>query len=248
MRASARLVVEADPLGKTRIIELTASAPLGMRMTRDALYLIGTAQGLVGDDDLELEITVRRGATLHVRSVAATIAYASNNAHLRITCFVETGGHLGWRPEPIIATHRCRVRVSSHIYLTKGATLEWNEECLLGRCNEEPGDLDLVCNIDYDHQPLLRHQLRIGSEAGGWDGPAGIGGYRAVGYCAFVGEDLETEARHGKGWAACNLDGPGFVISALATNLLDLREQMEQARGSYDHASVVLGTALADVR
>ena len=75
MRASARLVAEATRAGPTRLVEVSASAPFAVRETPDGVFLVGSAQGLVGSDELELDLVVGDGASLTLRTAAASIAY-----------------------------------------------------------------------------------------------------------------------------------------------------------------------------
>jgi len=222
-------VAEADDRGSCRIVEMAATAPLGLRETRDAVYLVGTAQGLVGDDDLELEVVVGPGATLRIRSAAATIAYSSRSARLALRCSVGAEGVLDWCPEPVIATRGCRTTISARIELDRDAGLSWTEECVLGRIGEPPGDLELSIAVDYAGRALLRHQLLVGSASPGWDGPAHLGTNRAVGYRVVAGSLESSLSGTGNGWAALELDGPGVVLSAVAIDHLALRRAMTEA-------------------
>jgi urease accessory protein len=229
MRAHARVVAEADPRRPYRLVEMTDSAPIGLRWTRDAIYLVGTAQSLLAEDELLLEVVVRKGATLCLRSAAASIAYASSNARLTVSCSVESGGVLDWQPEPLIATHRCNATVRAEIALANGAGLRWNEEVILGRYEEPAGDLDLTVSVDHDGGPLLRHQLLVGSAAPGWNGPATLAGHRAVGYRVIAGTCARPAAASGEGWAVLELDGPGAVITVVAHDQAELRRRLTLA-------------------
>ena len=244
MRSSARIVAVADLRGTTRFTELRGAAPLALRVTRDALYLVSTAQSLLGDDEVDLEILVGKGATLRVRSAAAMIAYASKGARFSITAEVEESGLLDWRPEPIIATGRCETSIDAKISLQAGAALSWHEECLLGRFGEQPGELELGLFIDHDDAPLLRQQLRVGPRAQGWNGPAVLGCERALGYRVLAGSWPRPRAAVGEGWGVLELDGPGTVISALASDLPELRRRIAAASESGLGSSLCAGLGL----
>ena len=218
MESRASIVAELDSRGETRIVGLSEAAPLALRWTRDAVFLVSTAQGLLGDDALELHVTVRAGATLRIRSAAAMLAYTSRNARFSVTAEVASGGFLDWEPEPLITTRHCRLSVHSHLTLAGDARLRWTESCLLGRFEEEPGDLATSISVNHDGWPLLRHELTIGSDAPSWDGPAGLGGARAIGYRVVVDPRRTAMTRAGAGWAAMALDTQSVVISALATD------------------------------
>ena len=68
MRASATLVAELGADGTTRLPVLRSQAPLILRQTPEAVYLVGGAAGPLGGDVLELRIDVREGATLRLRT------------------------------------------------------------------------------------------------------------------------------------------------------------------------------------
>ena len=224
------------PPGETHCyLKLEGGAPIGLRPTRDALYLVGTAQGLVGDDQLELDVLVKRGAELRVRSAAATIAYASNGAMLHYRCRVEQGATLDWRPEPVIATKRCSVTVRSTVSIESGGTVRWREEAILGRRGEGPGNLDLSLVVDHHRTPLVRHQLIAGSRLPGWDGPSGIGRHRFAGYELFVGEEIAPVNGTGPGWCRFTVGENAVVSNALADDFEELRRRLKQASlGSCD--------------
>ena len=232
MHGRASIVAAADSRGSTRLLELKEAAPLAMRWTRDAVFLVATAQGLLADDTVELHITVQQGATLRIRSAAATLAYESSNARFSITADVAPGGFLDFEPEPLIATQRCRLSLHSQVTLARGARLRWSENVLLGRFQEEPGDLATSIVVDSDHRPLLRHQLTIGTDAPAWDGPAALGGARAVGYRVIVDPKAHAVTRVGTTWAAMALDGHATVISVLARDHQELISSLAAAEDS----------------
>jgi urease accessory protein len=231
MRSAARVVAEAGSDGRTRLIELAAAAPLGLRPTRDALMLVSTAQGLLDDDDLTLEVVVGPGATLVVRSAAATVAYTSRHARLTVSCSVAPGGRLDWRPEPLIATAGCHLSLEARIVLEAGAALRWTEELVLGRLHEVPGSFATSLSVDLAGLPLLRHELAVGPDAPGWDGPAIVGSHRAVGLTLFAGALATPASAAGAAWAVMELAGGGALVSAFASDIPELRLAMAEACG-----------------
>jgi urease accessory protein len=58
--------------------------------------------------------------------------------------------------------------------------LRWSEALVLGRSGEEPGSLTSVLRVERAGTVLHHTELRIGADAPGWDGPAGLAGARAV--------------------------------------------------------------------
>ena len=229
MRARAVVVAEADGDRPCRLTELRGAAPIGLRPTPEALYLTSTAQGLVGDDQLELDVVVGVGATLVIRSVAATLAYASAGARLVVNATVAAGGRLDWHPEPLIVTRRCRASIEASVAIESGGALSWTEECLLGRFEEEPGDAEISLAIDHADTPLLRHRLAVGPAAPGFDGPAVLGRNRAVGCRVLAGALELPHRRTGPNWAVLDLEGPGVLVSVLGSTFEELRSNLAEA-------------------
>lgn len=75
MNARASVVAEAGAPGTTRLTTLRSEAPMALRATPSALYLVGTAASPVGGDRVVLDIDVRAGAALTIRSTAASLAF-----------------------------------------------------------------------------------------------------------------------------------------------------------------------------
>jgi urease accessory protein len=80
VKAVARLVAVADAAGRTRLSLLRGEPPLLPRRTgvrpdgAVVVHLVGGAAGPLGGDHLALDVEVRPGAVLEIRSVAATLA------------------------------------------------------------------------------------------------------------------------------------------------------------------------------
>jgi urease accessory protein len=143
---------------------------------------------------------------------------------------VADGGTFDWHLQPFVATAGCRHHQDVAVLLEGSGVLRWTEELLLGRWEESPGRLDLRLEVDLDGDPLLRHQLRVGPDADGWDGPAVLGGHRAVGLALHAGRGIEAaEPAAGPGWAALTLEGPAVMVVALADDLVDVRTALANA-------------------
>lgn len=232
MHSRAELIAAA-PLeagGRCRVVCMRDAAPVAWRSTLDGVYLVNTAATPVGDDQVEIEVGVQRGADLRVRSTAATVAWRSPGTTQHIHATVADGGLLDWRLEPMIATVGCWHRQHVGIDLRGAAELYWTEELLLGRCDERPGRLDLRLDIDLDGSPLLRHQLTLGS-GDGWDGPAVVGSQRGLGVVVRVGPGARGDAMSGAGWARMPLAGPGSLTLVVADDLTGVRQKLAAAAG-----------------
>lgn len=236
MIARARVVAEADSDGVTRLTHLRSEAPLALRNTPGALYLVGAAAGPLGGDELELRITVKRGARLQIRSSAATMALpgpAGAFSRMILEAEVEPDALLRWLPEPTIAAAGCRHRTRAALVMATGSTIAWREELIMGRHDEAAGTIESRIDLTLGGHPLLRTELLLGPEHPGWDGPAGIGGSRAVGsmlYCAPHLGDAGIEAgRLGSCCTMMPLAGPAVYVSALARDATALRYDLDRA-------------------
>jgi urease accessory protein len=180
MRATA--VIEAMAVaGATRYRTLRSDPPLLLRPTPHALQLVGGAAGPLGGDRLAYEVTVGAGATLTVRSVAASMVLpGTEDSVLDIAVDVADGAHLDWNPQPVISVVASRHVQRTRIRLAPTATLRWSEALVLGRSGEEPGSLTSVLRVERAGTVLHHTELRIGADTPGWDGPAGLAGARAV--------------------------------------------------------------------
>jgi urease accessory protein len=106
--------------------------------------------------------------------------------------------------------------------LDSTATLDWTDEVILGRHGEPPGELDLHLDVTIDGAPLLRHQLRIGPDHAGWDGPAVLGANRCIGLRLTTGRPP-----HDRGWM--QLEGPGYLKVAVASDQIELRRSLYES-------------------
>lgn len=179
MRARARVVAVAEA-GRTRLATVRSETPLLVRRTGGPgstaqVHLVGGAAGPLGGDQLRLEIDVGPGASLCVRTVAASVALPGppgTRSWVEVVARVAAGGRLAWLPEPLIAASNCRHLATGRVTVAEGAALVWRDELVCGRYGEEPGDAAVALTVSYAGQPLLQHELAVGPAAPGWDGPA----------------------------------------------------------------------------
>jgi urease accessory protein len=237
VRAHAAVVADADGRGATRLSRIRSEAPLVLRAAPDALYLVGGAAGPLGGDDLTIDITVGAGASLTVRSSAATVTLAGTGAESTVTvhAVVGEGAALRWMPEPTVVAARSRHRMTAQIEVAAGGRLEWWEELLLGRHGEPPGSVVSRLAIDVAGRPLLRHELALGAGHPGWDSPAVTGGVRAAGSvtrvdpCWLATPPAVVRPPPGVAVATLRLDGPGVQVVALAPDRLSLQRLLGAA-------------------
>jgi urease accessory protein len=172
--------------GCTRLEELRPEAPLGLyRAAGPApgwaqVWMVGSAGGPLGGDDLELMVEVCDGAALAIGSVAASVALAGGApSRLVVRVTVGSGASLVWAPEPTVVTAGADHRIDVLVEVAAGAYFWWRDELVLGRAGERPGRCTVHQHADLDREPWARHELTIG--APGWDGGAVVGGHGAIG-------------------------------------------------------------------
>jgi urease accessory protein len=238
MKASARIVAEADGRSGTRLAVLRGESPLLFRRTgplRTAgpltVHLVGGAAAPLRGDDLHLEIEVGEGARLEVRSVAASLALPGRDgapaSQLRIDAVVGSGATLRWLPEPLIAAAGCDHRAITRVEAAAGSTLVWRDDLVCGRHREGPGDVRTDTTIRYAGRVLYRHELTIGPRAPGWAGAAVLGGGRAIGSVVIAGPSVPPPALLGGDAALMPLAGPGALATAVGTDIRQVRAALD---------------------
>lgn len=231
MKARACVVAEGDGHGGTRLAGLRSQAPLVVRATGDAVYLVGGAGGPLGGDDLTIEIEVGPGARLTLRTAAASVVLPGLvRSRVSIRATVASGGELHWLPEPVVAVQGCRHHVEATVCVGKGATLLWREELVLGRHGEAGGSVRTRTAVDLDGTPLLRNELAVGPEYPAAAGPAVLAGARAVGSLLIVGRSC-PRAVVGPTAAILPLAAGGVQVVALGDDASSVRRELDAASG-----------------
>ena len=230
MKSRSRIAASAVA-GDTRLDCIRSCAPIHLRRTPDAVYLVGGAAGPLGGDDLLLEIDVGAGATLVVRSAAASVALPGPGiSSVTVYAHVAAGGCLHWLPEPVIAGARCNHRLINRVTLEPGARLLWRDELVLGRSGERPGDIRSRIDVTFGGRPLLRNELWVGPGMPAWDGPAIAGAAGAVGSLLMVSPKLAAEPLTFDAAAAIlPLEGPAALAAAAAADGVRLRDILTSA-------------------
>jgi urease accessory protein len=234
MQAHAELTV--GPPGRPgrgyRVERMVQAAPVGWRLTPDAVYLIGTSGGPVGDDRIRVDVDVRPGATLTVRSTAAMVVWRGWGTTHDIRVRIGAGASLDWRPEPTVTTGGCDHRQTVTLQLEGTATVRWREVLVLGREKEPTGALVTALSADIDGVPVVRHSLAVGAGAPGWDGPAVVGPARVVGLELLAGAPLpRLPAGAGPGWARHPLEAPASLTVAAGATTTEVDAALAAATG-----------------
>jgi urease accessory protein len=212
---SAAVVAEAAG-DRTRCTTLRSAPPISLRETADGLYLVASGAGPVGGDELQLDLDVRCGASLQVRSAAASMVLpgpSGRHSSLQVRAWVR--GSLRWEPEPTILVAGCDHRTTTTIDLAAGATLAWREVVVLGRHGEATGSLLQRLHVDRAGAPLLRTELPVGPRWPGSEGPAGTAGALAVSSLLVVGLD-EPALPDGAHGAVLRLAEDAWLVTTLS--------------------------------
>ncbi|GGK85810.1 urease accessory protein UreD [Mangrovihabitans endophyticus] len=248
MRATARVVAEANGRGGTRLTVLRGESPLLLRRTGPdggaglTVHLVGGAAGPLRGDDLSLRIEVDPAARLDIRSVAASLALPGPPgrpaSRLRIEARVAAGATLRWLPEPLIAAAGCDHRAVTVVEAEAGATVVWRDDLVCGRHGEPCGQVRTDVLVRYAGATLYRHELAVGADAPGWSGPAvlgssGTGG--AYGSVLLAGPPVTATAApagpaaspaHGTA-VIMDLAGPGRLATAVGADIRAVRAALD---------------------
>ncbi|MEV6955236.1 urease accessory protein UreD [Streptomyces sp. NPDC051183] len=248
LRATARIRAAADGRGGTALTLLAGEGPLALRRTRGeetaaeaGVMLVGAMSAPLGGDRLGVEAEAGPGARLLLRSAAATLALPGRGgepARYDVRLTVAEEARVRWLPEPLVSVRGSRLRVRTRAELAPTARLLLREEQVLGRTREAPGLLRSRLTVTRGGRPLLDQELACGPGApGGWDGPAGLAGHRALGQLLIVDPDFEqappAAAVLGEFAAATPLAGPAVLVTAMAPDALRLRELLDAACLTY---------------
>lgn len=253
MRAHARLATAHVPTphgGRSIVSDLHSEVPLQLRLTHAKgpepgadqtamparVCIAAGAAGPVGGDRLRLDVLVGAGSTLILSDISATVLLPGPDGERSVTrtrIRVEAGGTLIWTPEPVIAARGSDHTNEITIDLADGARLFVRDELLLGRHAEKPGTVRQHVRVEYAGRPLYHQDLELGTHARGWPSPAMTDSHRAIGSVLIVdpteGHASPTARALTDGLAVLPLSGPGTLISAVASNILDLREDLDAA-------------------
>ncbi len=166
MNGGVRIRTEAGEGGRTRVVELSASAPLAAKVTGDhEVHLVGTAAAPLDGDVVTIDLEVGDHTQLTVGTVAATMAWPARGdvspSVMIIRAKVGEGAVLRWLPEQLVPVRGCRHVLRSDVQLAATASVLWREEVILGRTGEPPGTLDAELRVVRAGVPLLHQQLQL---------------------------------------------------------------------------------------
>jgi urease accessory protein len=236
-RGTVRLVVEHRE-GCSVVARCGGSVPVAARVLRRArpgfaaVALVQTAGGPVGGDTVEIEVDVGPGAALEVSAVAATVALPGRGrVRQQVRCRVGSGGRLLWRAAPVIVAVSTGYEASLELDLAPGAAALVRETVVRGRHGEPGGSFGLRLWCDLAGAPLLRDAVQGAPGSATLDSASVLGGARAYGSVALLGERARAEDPD-----ECSLAGPGSLVRALAGDALSLATRLAPVQSAYTRA------------
>ncbi len=178
--------------GVVRVDGVLCRAPVWFRWDGDTLWHVGSGATPVGEDHVRVRVDIGPGVAVRMRSVAATVVYAARSEGTRwdTEIHVGAGASLDWRPEPVIATARCRHTARTTVHAASSATVVLDEVLVLGRADERSGTIRSTLAVDVDDAPVLR--TGIDTALPGWAGAAGTGGARVLGQRLVLGTTADA--------------------------------------------------------
>ncbi|MFI1933677.1 urease accessory protein UreD [Streptomyces sp. NPDC020330] len=245
VRATARLRAEPDGRGGTALPVLVSDGPLALRRTRSPhtayarVTVVGAMSAPLNGDRLTIEADIADGARLTADAAAATVALPgpredTGPSTYTVDLGVGEGAVLYWLPEQLVSAHGSHLHQATRVRLAPTARLLLREEQILGRHGEPTGGLTTRLTVHRAGRPLLDQRLAYGPGAPvGWDGPAVLGGHRAVGQLLLADpafEDAPLPARLlGPTAALTPLAGPAVLVTAVAADARLLRGILDDA-------------------
>jgi urease accessory protein len=170
-----------------------AAAQWGLNRTNTAaVRLVAGAAGPVGGDRWRFDVEVGEGAALMLGAAAGTVALPGPHGTpslSEVNVTVGAGGTLIWLPGIQIAAAGCRHQTVNRIELAADARLLVREEAVLGRHGELPGWFRQRLRVVRAGRALYDQEVSVGADGSGWNGPAVIGGRRAIGSLVVVDPD-----------------------------------------------------------
>lgn len=230
MRSHAAVVVDGE-----RCTTLRSDPPLTLRETPGAVHMVGSAAGPVGGDDLQLDVELKAGTSLTMRSVAAQLLFpgpSGRTSHARVRVGVGAGAALAWLPEPVVLVKGADHHSETTITMAGDASVVWCDVTVLGRHAEVTGSLRQRLRVERNGGALLCTETRLGPAWPHADGAAGVGDHRVVATILVIGRRAPTVSPMPNVRAGvCTLAHDAVLITALTDSTSHLGPLLNELGG-----------------
>jgi urease accessory protein len=180
------------------------------------VHLVGTAAGPLGGDHAVIDVHVKAGARLSLRSAGATIIQPGRlrpDSVVDLNLRVDDDAELDLATEPTVICHGAQHRNRTTLTLSGSGRARLVEQVLLGRAYEGPGDWTGRTVVTRDGEPLLRHTLRSAVVA--------VGGTRVI--STLVHSAGSWRPATSAGAVAMPLATGGLLVTATGADLLPVQ-------------------------
>lgn len=148
------------------------------------VYILHPPGGVVGGDELTIQVDVAADAHALITTPGATKFYRSNGATAQQRIHLNVKGMLEWLPQDNIVFRGAQIKLETHIDLGENARFIGTEIHCFGRpANDEPFDLgeaSIHLKLSQNGKPLQIEHTRISANAG-LHGPACMRHYPVTG-------------------------------------------------------------------
>ena len=188
--------------GRTAIDRLREGGALRLRQSRAAAceaLIVNTGGGIVGGDQLTLDITLAAGATVTMTSVAAEKIYRSAGpaASIETRLTLGRGARLDWLPQETILFDGARLARRFTVEMAADATLLAAETMVFGRLASDETSIDGALRDGWRVRRggalIFADETRLDGAIGATlDRPALGGGARAAALVLLVAPQAES--------------------------------------------------------
>jgi urease accessory protein len=224
VRSRVEVVADAADDGSTVLARMHAEGGLAVRRTASStVHLVGTAAGPLDGDVVEIDVTVRAGATLRLTGVAATLALPGRGpgpSTWSLALRVGDGGRLDCAPQPLVVCAGARVRATTRVEARGSALVDVLEQVVLGRHGERGGDWDGRLVAAVGGTPVLRQRQSSAILAAG-PLPAGERPPRVLVSRLLLGPGIDADhlCTTSGDAVGCRLAGGGLLLTSTGREL-----------------------------
>lgn len=235
MRTRSVAVVAAP----ARLTRLECTPPLTVRQVRSddpgtcALCLVGSAAGPLAGDDLELDLTVCRGAAASLQAAGASLALGGGGTR-RLHTSVRVGEHgrFDAHPAPLVAAAGSQIDVSVDLDFAADATIGWHEILVLGRSGEPSGALTLRWDVTCAGRPVLRQFVDLADpRLATWPGLVAGARVLATSLVHDPSRRMHTHV-HSPTAVVAELGEHTALVTVLGSDVADVRAQLPACVGT----------------